>query len=169
MWFHYPHAQSSNIKVHFQPIGYNITRCKFPSLHIGLIGVTNIQCYLCACTLDRGMTILLSSRSTWMGLFCNQNIGVACLMTQIHRKQFWNYELFLCWNVFGSEANIYFAIPSLGEDVHRIITGFVVFCGLVYPLNSWKIVSSLLDWVHSTYNDGKSTLYSILDVHKILT
>jgi len=86
--FHYPHAQSSNIKVHFQPIEYNITRCKFPSLHIGLIGVTIIQCYLFACTLDRGMTILLSSRSTWMCLFCNQNIGVACSMTQIHRKQF---------------------------------------------------------------------------------
>ena len=59
MWFHYPHAQSSNIKVHFQPIGYNITRCKFPSLHIGLIGVAIIQCYLFACTLERGMISFL--------------------------------------------------------------------------------------------------------------
>ena len=139
MCFHYPHAQSSNIKVHFQPIGYNITRCKFPSLHIGLIGVAIIQCYLFACTLERGMTILLSSRSTWMGLFCNQNIGVACLMTQIHRKQFIVPKMFS-----GLRQTFILLYQVLGEDVHRIIAGFVVFLWFGIPTKFMKSCAQLI-------------------------
>ena len=66
-----------------------------------------------------------------MCLFCNHNIGVACLMTQIHRKQFIVPKMFSCLR-----QTFILLYQGLGEDVHRIITGFVVFCGLVYTLNS---------------------------------